>query len=172
MFERGRGGDKADQGPVAVAITLEDGREFRGKVHLPVGFGLTDVLNGPNSFIDFVTLDGERMYFAKSALQSVAPANVPAAVDLWAGPTEGGDFDPFTVLGVKAGSTREQAHEAYLRLAKLYHPDRYATAELPPEVRNYLSVMSRRVNAAYHALEAEKKKQANRSEPVFTKAGN
>jgi hypothetical protein len=171
MFERGRGRiETAAQGPVSTAITLAGGHEIKGKVLLPTGFGLADVLNGPNTFVEFVTLDGERIYFAKSAVQFVTPSNVPAAPDLWAGPTEGADFDPFAVLGVKPGSTRQEAHEAYVKLAKKYHPDRYATAELPTEVTEYLAVMARRINAAYHALEAEKRKQANRAEPVFTKA--
>ena len=61
--------------------------------------------------------------------------------------------------------------EAYLKLAKVYHPDRYAAAELPAEVREYLSAMARRVNAAYDAWQAAHKRQAAKQEPVFTKAG-
>ena len=171
MFERGRG-DKAAQGPVAVAITLEDGREFRGRLLIPVGRGLTDVLNGNASFVEFEPINGERMFIAKSALQSVTPIDVPAARTLWAGPTQGGDFNPFAILGVKPGSTRQEAHEAYIRLAKIYHPDRYATTELPLEVRDYLAVMARRINSAYEALEAPKKKEAAKAEAVFTKAGD
>ena len=34
-----------------------------------------------------------------------------------------------------------------------YHPDRYANAELPEEVKRYLEDMARRVNAAFSALE-------------------
>lgn len=169
MFERGKS-DRA-QGQVPVNITLKDGRELIGRLLIPQGFGLIDVLNGASSFIEFEPIGGERMFVAKSALQSVKPMNLPAAPDLWAGSTEGGGFDPFAILGVKAGSTREEAREAYLSLAKTYHPDRYATAKLPPEVRDYLAVMARRINAAYEALEIEKKKQAARSEPVFTKTG-
>jgi hypothetical protein len=169
MFERGRG-DRAGEGPVAVEISLEDGREFKGQLLIPVGRNLTDVLNGAATFIEFEPIGGQRMFIAKSALQSVTPMDVPAEPNLWAGPTQGKAFDPFAVLGVKPGATRDQAHEAYVKLAKTYHPDRYAATDLPREVQDYLSVMARRVNAAYQALEAENKKHANRSEPVFTKA--
>ncbi len=168
MFERGRGDKATTQGPVAVAITLEDGREFKGRVLIPVGQGLTDVLNGNSSFVEFEPISGERMFIAKSALQSVKPMDVPTVAKLWAGPTEGGDFNPFAVLGVKLGSTREEAHQAYIKLAKIYHPDRYATSELPREVQDYLAGMARRINAAYEAL--PKKTEAAKPEPVFTKA--
>jgi DnaJ-domain-containing protein 1 len=43
--------------------------------------------------------------------------------------------------------------QAYLSLAKAHHPDRFVNVELPIEVVNYLSVMARRINAAYRALE-------------------
>ena len=55
---------------------------------------------------------------------------------------------------------REQAREAYLKLAKLYHPDRYAAADLPREVRDYLAVMVRRINAAHDAVQVRLQKKA------------
>jgi curved DNA-binding protein CbpA len=70
-----------------------------------------------------------------------------------------------------AGASREEARQAYFRLAKDYHPDRYATVELPKEVRDYLAAMARRINAAHAALETPIKRQAARPEPVFTSPG-
>jgi curved DNA-binding protein CbpA len=60
---------------------------------------------------------------------------------------------------------------AYFALAKAYHPDRYATAELPAEVRDYLAAMARRINAAHAALDVPQKRQALRQEPIFTSPG-
>ena len=80
---------------------------------------------------------------------------MPPAPDLWAGPTEGAGFDPFAVLGVAPELARDDAREAYLRLAKTYHPDRYASADLPREVRDYLAVMVRRINAAHDTVADE-----------------
>ncbi len=37
------------------------------------------------------------------------------------------------MLGVPQNASPEQIRKAYVTLAKTYHPDRYATAELPPE---------------------------------------
>lgn len=170
MFDRGGRGGEA-QGPAPVEITLEDGQELKGRLSLPPGRTLVDVLNGTATFVEFEVNGGERMYIAKSALHCVKPMNVPAAPDLWAGPTDGSGFDPYSVLGVTHGASREVAHEAYLGLAKVYHPDRYAAVELPKEVSEYLAVMARRINAAYQALDGERKRQAVKPEPIFQKAG-
>ncbi len=170
MFNRGNSTAAAE--PLSVEIELSDGRELSGTLLVPIGRPLTEVLNGASSFVEFQPLSGERMYIAKSALQSVRPTNVPGRPDLWAGPTQGDNFDPFAILGLKPGSTQEEARTAYLNLAKIYHPDRYATAELPAEVREYLSVMVRRINAAHDALKVAQHRQSAKQEPVFTKAGN
>jgi hypothetical protein len=169
MFNRGGGGQA--QGPAPVEITLEDGQELHGKLLLPPGRTLVDVLNGTATFVEFEVSDGERMYIAKSALHCVKPMNVPPAPDLWAGPTDGGNFDPYAVLGIGRGATQEDAREAYVGLAKVYHPDRYAAVELPKEVRDYLAVMARRINAAYQTLDGERKRKEVKREPVFQKAG-
>lgn len=169
MFERGKG---SREGPVEVEIALLDGQKLNGKLILPPGRTLPEVLNGAATFVEFQPADGDRTFIAKSALHCVTPSNVPPAPDLWAGPTEGATFDPYAILGIESGSSREHAREAYLGLAKTYHPDKYAATDLPREVREYLAVMSRRVNAAYDAVQARLQKKAARQEPVFTKPGH
>jgi hypothetical protein len=169
MFERGK---DSRAGPVDVEIGLGDGLILSGKLIVPPGRTLPELLNSAAGFVEFEPLEGGRMYLAKTALHSVTPSNVPAAPDLWAGPTEGSGFDPFKVLGVDADTTREHAREAYLRLAKAYHPDKYAGTDLPREVRDYLSIMVRRINAAHDAVQARLLKKAAKQEPVFTKAGS
>jgi hypothetical protein len=167
MFDRGS--RERTEGPVTVQIVLEGGEELQGKLLVPPGRALSDVLNSTAPFVEFEPAEGERMYIAKSALQSVKPTNVPAKPDLWAGSAEPGSFDPLAVLGLKTGATREEARDAYVRMAKIYHPDRYAAVELPPEVRDYLAAMVRRVNAAYQTLENAQRKQAAKQEAVFTR---
>jgi hypothetical protein len=168
MFERGK---DSRAGPVDVEIGLGDGHTLSGKLIIPPGRTLTDVLNSAATFVEFEPQDGGRMYLAKAALQSVTPSQIPAAPDLWAGPTEGSGFDPFKVLGIDADTTREHAREAYLRLAKTYHPDKYAAADLPREVRDYLAVMVRRINAANDAVQVRLQKKSAKQEAVFTKQG-
>ena len=58
------------------------------------------------------------------------------------------------------GASREEIREPYVRLAKSYHPDRYATVALPPEVSNYLAAMARRIDAAHAALEVPQTRSA------------
>ena len=170
MFERGKG-DRAE-GPVAVEISLEDGQKLQGKLVVPPGRVLTELLNGSSAFVEFQPVDGERMFIAKTALQCVKPLNLQPVPNLKAGNGDAAGFDPSAVLGVAHGASREEVREAYLHLAKMYHPDRYAAAELPPEVREYLAAMARRVNAAYDALHGTHQRRATTSEPIFTKAGH
>ena len=85
---------------------------------------------------------------------------------------DGDSFDPYSVLGVVRGATFDEIRQAFVRLSKLYHPDLYANVALPGEVKDYLAAMARRINAAYHALEApiqsEKRATIEKAKPVFT----
>ncbi len=168
MFDRG---SRPQEGPLNVAIVLSDGQELHGRLVAPPGRTLMEVLDGGSSFVEFEPASGGRMLIAKSALHVVKPTNMPPAPDLWAGPTEGANFDPYAVLGVKPDATREEVHDAYIKMAKTYHPDRYAAADLPREVREYLAVMARRVNAAHDACQSAHRREAGKTEAVFTKEG-
>ena len=93
---------------------------------------------------------------------------MPKAPSLGARLKDVDGFDPHAVLRIDHGASRDEVRHAYFALAKAYHPDRYATAELPEEVRDYLSAMARRINAAHAALDVPERKKAARAEPVFT----
>jgi hypothetical protein len=164
MFNR----DKSAVGPQSVEITLEDGKTLKGKLVLPPGRSLPETLNGGAAFIEFEPFGGERTYLAKSSLRLVRPMNLPPQPTLATPSKEFNDFDPHSVLGVGADADKEQVRRAYLQLAKIYHPDRYATIDLPHEVREYLAAMARRINAAHEALTAKLREQPVRPQPVFT----
>jgi hypothetical protein len=171
MFDRNRTDHVPEPGSIHVEVALADGTIARGKLLVPMGKGLADVLNGPGGFIEFEPYGGVRSFLAKAQLASVTPVGVPRAPDLGARRADPGGFDPHAVLELTAGASREEVRQAYFRLAKAYHPDRYATAELPEEVRDYLAAMARRINAAHAALEAPLKKQAVREKAIFTSRG-
>lgn len=170
MFERGRVDKVADLTAMPVEAAFADGTVVRGKLLIPTSKSMADVLNGGGAFLEFEPYGGERSYIAKAQIASIKMLGVPRLPNLNARLRDYDGFDPFAVLGVKPGATREEIRHAYFALAKAYHPDRYATAELPSEVIEYLFAMARRINAAHAALDAQQKKQAARAEPVFTSA--
>lgn len=173
MFERAKVDNVSAIQTVAIPVeaTLDDGRTLRGKFLVPQGRGIAETLNGNATFIEFEPYGGERTLLAKSSLKAVKPVNVPGNSQLSRRMNEVDTFDPYAVLGLRAGSSFEDVKAAYHRLAKIYHPDRYTTAELPPEVRDYLAASVRRINAAFAALEVPhqmvRKAAAERADPVY-----
>ncbi|MEQ1616058.1 MAG: DnaJ domain-containing protein [Hyphomicrobiaceae bacterium] len=172
MFERNKVDSSPEQTAVAIEAGLEDGRILKGKVAIPLHKSVYDVLNGAGAYLDFEPFDGERQFIAKVSLRTVKLISVGRAANLNLRLRDMDGFDPHTILGVTRAATWEEIKGAYHRLAKVYHPDRYSSAELPPEVRDYLASMARRINAAYAALEAPQqvRKQAtiNTSTPIYS----
>ena len=171
MFERSRVDNAPDLTAMPVEATFADGSVVRGKLLVATTKSIGDVLNGGGAFLEFEPYGGERSYIAKAQIATIKMLGVPKLPNLNARLKDYDGFDPYAVLGIKPGATREDIRHAYFALAKTYHPDRYATAELPTEVIEYLFAMARRVNAAHAALSTEQKKQAAKAEAVFTTAG-
>jgi hypothetical protein len=169
MFERNRVDSISDGVPVEIA--LAGGEAIKGRLMVPPGKSVADALNGPGAFIEVEPYGGDKMFLAKAHLASIRPVGVPRGVNLQVRLADANEFDPYRILGLSAGATRDEIRSAYFALAKAYHPDRYATVELPQEVRDYLSAMARRINAAHAALEVPEKRRATRAEPVFTSPG-
>ena len=173
MFERNKidTAGHQQQMTVPVEVTLEDGDFIRGKFIVPASRTLFDVLNNSGAFIEFEPYGGERSIIAKTAVRAVRLVNAPSPPNLNSRGKDIDTFDPYAVLGIARGAPFEEARQAYHKLAKIYHPDCYAGIDLPHEVRDYLSGMARRINAAYAALEEPaqaKKAAAERVQPVFT----
>jgi hypothetical protein len=171
MFDRNRTDYTPEPAGIAVELTHADGTVAAGRLLVAMNKMLGDVLNGPGGFIEFEPYGGARTFLAKAQLASVRPLDTPRASNLGTRLADPAGFNPHSVLGVAPGATHEEVRQAYFRMAKAYHPDRYATAELPQEVSDYLAAMARRINAAHAALETPIKRQAARPEPVFTSPG-
>jgi len=167
MFDRKT--DASEGAGTSVALTLNDGTEFKGRIAVAGGRTLVDTLNGTALFIEFEEYAGARTYLAKHAIASIRLINpqrgqsLPRMRD-----TDG--FDPHQTLGLPLGASFEDVRAAYLAKAKVYHPDRYSNAELPEEVRRYLEDMSRRINAAFSALQGaqQQSRKVERLAPVYT----
>jgi hypothetical protein len=162
MFDRSKG-EVTDTSGVSVVLTLTDGTELKGRLAVPGGRAMADILNGTMQFLEFEEYAGARTYLAKHAIGNIRLASplrgqgLPRMRDADA-------FDPYAILGLPLGARFEDVRSAYLAKAKTYHPDRYANAELPDEVKRYLEDMARRVNAAFSAL--EEPHQQSRQNPV------
>lgn len=178
MFER----NKVDNGTqpasaVPVEITLTDGEALAGKILLAQGRSVYDLLNGPATFVDVEPYGGERQLIAKSAIRGLKIVSVPGTGHLGGHLREVDGFDPHKVLGIERSATWDEVKAAYHRLAKIYHPDRTQSLDLPREVHDYMSAMARRINAAFAALEkvhavarANPKPAAQTSTPIYTKS--
>ncbi|HEU0160749.1 MAG TPA: DnaJ domain-containing protein [Hyphomicrobiaceae bacterium] len=171
MFERNRVDNAPEISAVPVEITGLDGTLIKGKLLVPVPKSVAEALNGAAAFIEFEPYGGEKRYLAKAQLAAVKPLGVPRLPSLQGRLRQSEEFDPHAVLGVPCGASREEIREAYVTLAKAYHPDRYANVTLPPEVSEYLAAMARRINLAHAALEGPEKRKALRQEPIFTSPG-
>jgi hypothetical protein len=170
MFERTRT-DNIEVQAAPVEVTLDSGEVLAGRLMVPAGRTIVDMLNGQASFLEFEPYEGERTYLSKAGLRNVRML-AKRAPDLASRTRDLDGFDPARILGVAAGASLEDAKAAWHRLSKLYHPDRYASADLPGEVREYLAGMARRINSAYAALETSHRARMRdaemRSAPIYT----
>jgi DnaJ domain len=166
MFERNRVDNRADT-LIAVEVALADGGTVAGRAVLAPGKGVHKLLEGDENFIYLDVFDGDGRFIAKAdirglkVLTSIKSQNVALQIP------DARHFEPYRVLGIEKGASFDDIRDAYHRLSKVYHPDRYAGVELPREVRAYIEGMSKNVNAAFHAL----KYVGQKTQPVFTRGG-
>ena len=57
-------------------------------------------------------------------------------------------MNPYQVLGVSPGASAEEIREAYMKLVKKYHPDRYQDSDLKKQAEDKM----KQINAAYDLL--------------------
>lgn len=174
MFERNRVDTMTQSQQVAlpVEVTLDDGTLLKGRFLISANRPVHEVLNGPTLFLEFQPYGGEASLIAKATIRAIKLVNAPNAQQLKSGARIADTFDPHQILGVAADASPDEIRRAYHELAKVYHPDRYATAVLPDEVRDYLAATVRRINLAFQALDRSRvetsQKARARSEAVYT----
>jgi DnaJ-domain-containing protein 1 len=115
---------------------------------------LHELLNREELFIDVETLDGERFSIQKTAIKLVKNRVIPVQKDLQQFNDDKNGFDPHRILKVEKEASQEAIRTAYLTLVREYHPDRFASIDLPKEVHEYLTNMLRRINVAYDMVHA------------------
>ncbi len=138
---------------IPVHIEYMDGRKEALSLISPRALlKLHELINREDMFLDAETPDGERVSIAKVAVRSVRNHVIPAAKDLKKLGDDKDSFDPHHILKVSKEDTADAIHQAYLALVREYHPDRFASLELPSEVTEYLSASLRRINVAYDMI--------------------
>ena len=137
-----------------VAITLLDDTMITVSMRMPLSNKLGDALNSPDMFLDVLTAGGEQQFVAKSAVKSVRSMQMPKAdqLDLEARQAGFADLDPHAVLHLGKDASADEIRQAYHRMARLYHPDRIASYDLPDEIKDYARAMLVRINLAFEQL--------------------
>ena len=172
MFERNKIDNSLQVTTVPAEITLADGEILKGRFIFAAARNVYDVLNGDSHFLDFETYKGERSLIARTTIRTIKIVNVQPQPNLKGRVRENETFDPYLVLGLEQDASFDAVRASYLKLSKIYHPDRFTGLDLPSEVRDYLSIMARRVNAAFAALEAPvvaaKRAALAKAAPIYT----
>jgi len=140
--------------PVAVEIRLADGSVVKGKLWAAAHKSLADTLNAASQFLEFTPYGVERpQYLSRAHILTLTAIDIPRTPPLYERRGTSDADDPHHILGIEPGSAWGSVREAYITLAKAYHPDRFAGVTLPNEVSEYLGIRARRINAAYAVLE-------------------
>jgi DnaJ domain len=135
---------------ITVQLVLHDGTDLRGKVLLARDKTLMQMLNlDGEAFVEFDCEHLGTTLLAKSAIRSLRRFEMPRATQLQDALEAGDTFDPYAILGVSRAADLDQIHERFQALISVYHPDRYASVELPPEMSEYVMTMAKRITAAF-----------------------
>ena len=143
---------KLNRVSVQVTVTLATGVQMRGNVFHSKQKTLHEELNKGEQFIEFEPMEGQKMFLARTAIAAVKEYNIPRNDQMNRRVAALDQFDAYEVLGLKKGADAGQIRNAYVALAKMYHPDRFIRSELPAEVGEYLSAVATRINLAYSEL--------------------
>jgi len=167
MFERNPV-DNLSAVTVAVEVTLADGETVTGRAAVPNARSVHKLMDGGEPFLYVEQFDGEASFIPKASIKALKLVTPMRPQPLNSRAADATNFDPFRVLGLSRDAPWDDIMSAYHRLAKVYHPDVYASVTLPPEVATYLTARASEVNAAFRLLKSrEAAKEA--AKPVFSK---
>lgn len=150
------GSSETERQRVAVTLTLSTGEVLNGHVFLATAQKLRDLLNNPDQFIDFEKRDNTLTMVAKRSIGMIAALDLPRTDHLYRRTVSPAAFDPYNTLGIDRGSNAGEVRAAYLAKARLYHPDKLASKDVPKEVGDYMNAMFIRIQKAYDELETTK----------------
>ena len=164
MFERNPI-DNKNETLIAVEVAMADGSKVSGRAVLAPGKAVHKLLEAGEPFLYVDGFDGEGAFLPKAEIRGLKVIQPARAQALTLMIPDARNFDPYRILSLEKGASFEEIRDAYHRLTKVYHPDRYASVELPREVKVYIEAMAKNVNAAFRALRYMGDKQA----PIYSR---
>jgi DnaJ-domain-containing protein 1 len=147
------GSNESERHRVAVTVTLASGDVLNGHLFLGPAQKLRDLLNNPDMFVEFERRDNTISMIAKRAIATVSPLDLPRTDHLARRMNGHASFNPYQTLAVDPGANSGEVRAAYLAKARLYHPDKLASKDVPKEVGEYMNAMFIRIQKAYEELE-------------------
>jgi DnaJ-domain-containing protein 1 len=152
MFESND--SKAKSNRALISVTMADGGNSTVSVRLPLSSKLNDALNNADRFLDVIEADGRQAFLAKHSIRRVELIDVPKInqMNLQRRTSDRTVFDPYDALGLQQGANPAAIKQAYHQMVRTYHPDRFATFELPKEMTEYAAAMLVRINLAYEQI--------------------
>jgi DnaJ-domain-containing protein 1 len=134
---------------ISVMITLVSGETLRGSVPSGASASLAFELNREGIFLNFKDTSGQMRFVAKATISQVIEGSEEKKAVM---PELVQGKAPHKLLRVSEDASPEAIRQAYLALAKLYHPDSYPSETTAPEVSEYVAAMFQQINNAYSAL--------------------
>src|SRR5476651_606478 len=135
---------KLQKTSVLIEIFLADGPMIHGRLFMTPQERLIDALNDDRAFLPVETMDGTFLALAKTAIkQVVLPAAFAAAYR---------GSDPYLILGVREGVSKEKLKQAYHQLCMHSHPDRIKAFGLGTDFQELASQNMVRINDAYSQI--------------------
>lgn len=129
---------------IRVNIRLEDGAFLDGHVFCILEERVSDLLNDDREFLPFESMNHDIIMLRKGTISQIQAREEFSEKQITS--------DPFKLLGVDRGATKETIREAYHDKVRAYHPDRIVSLELPDDMTNYANDMLSRINTAYETL--------------------
>ncbi len=129
---------------ILVDIMLDDGQSLHGTIFTSPQGRMSDVLNDERRFLPVERVGGTFIALAKSAIRYVTPLIAEGAV------YEGNN--PYQILGVGEGVSREDLKKAYHQLSKENHPDRLKGFGLGADYLELATRRMARINEAYDRI--------------------
>jgi DnaJ-domain-containing protein 1 len=126
---------------IRVEISLDDGSVIRGKLFVTLQGRLTDALNDDRAFLPVETEEGTFLALSKRAIRHIALPPAEAAVYRGS--------NPYSILGVAEGVSREDLKKAYHELCLVNHPDRIKGLGLGAAYLELATHNMTRINGAY-----------------------